>query len=236
MDLLKDVRHLWQSVSNWQNREDKGDWFCPKDILKLIEWCSTSTSIYSLMFRGSWDVSWKVSKCKSYVRGHSNSIISEDFALNTSIHLVAAGECQLSGNRGRKFWPFRGIVSNQNRNFKRFRALAQVNSSEHYLHPLRSKGCKLTHKIPRRWPIFHFFQKIALFPSIVDFNSVWTWNMNIKAEFLEGKENFALVSLWPCYIVTQFKVKVAIWLPGSNFIIAAFWKFTEGCHYKCHFH
>jgi len=44
--------------------------------------------------------------------------------------------------------------------------------------------------------------------------------MNIKVEFLEGKENFALVSRWPCYTVTQFKVKVAIWLPGSNFIVA----------------
>lgn len=147
---LKDVRHLWQSVSNWQNREDKGELdSVPKIFWKLIEWCSTSTSIYSLMFRGSWDVSWKVSKCKSYVHGHSNSIISEDFALNTSIHLVAAGECQLSGNRGRKFWPFRGIVSNQNRNFKRFRALAQVNSSEHYLHLLEKQRVQTS---PTKFP------------------------------------------------------------------------------------
>ena len=138
---LKDSRHLWQSVSNWQNGEDKGELdSVPKIFWKLTEWCSTSTSISSLMFRCSWDVSWKASKCKSYVHGHSNSIISEDLALNTSTHLVASGDCQLPGNWGRKFWPFRGIVSNQNGSFKRFGAFAQVNSNERYLHPLEKRS------------------------------------------------------------------------------------------------
>lgn len=68
--------------------------------------------------------------------------------------------------------------------------------------------------------------------------------MNIKVEFLEGRENFASFSLWPCDIVTQLNVKDAVskaaillWLPFESsqkaaiinaIFIRVMWKVT--CH------